>query len=116
MTMIILGGNQRKAERIARDLVKDLTVADVGATVAESMSPADENRLCNAVDEDFSKHERRILSLEKTIAAALSEDIGKLFEEYSELHITVTTVRQKAEFALGYATALRLIRTQSKRP
>ena len=67
MTMVISGGNQQKLERLARELVKGLTVADFGAVVAGTINTAVEERLCSAADVNFPKHERRIRILEKTI-------------------------------------------------
>jgi hypothetical protein len=107
--MIILGGNQRKAERIARDLVKDLTLADIDTTVDEGIGLAGEQRLCAAVDDDFMKNERRLEWLDKTILTAVSGEVEKLFDEYGDLRVTVCAARQKASFLLGYASALRLL-------
>ena len=113
--MVISGGNQPKLERLARELVKGLTVADVGAVVAGTINTAVEERLCSAADVNFPKHERRIRILEKTIELALSEDTRKLFDEYSELYLRVAVAHERANFALGYAAAERLICPPSKR-
>ncbi len=53
MSMSILGGNQHKAERIARDIVKDLTVQDIEWTIVEGMGLEGEQRLCAAVATTF---------------------------------------------------------------
>jgi hypothetical protein len=109
MSMSILGGKQHKAERIARDIVKDLTVMDIDWTIAESMGREGEQRLCSAIDEDFLINERRLSQLEKKITDAVNDDIGKLLDDYDHLWTEVSVARQKASFALGYFAALRLV-------
>jgi ABC-type lipoprotein export system ATPase subunit len=109
MTLIISGGNQHKAERIAKDLVKDLTVSDVDATVQESMSRGDEQRLCTAIDKDFVKNENRLILLDKKISDAANNDVCKLVDEWDALHLAVSIARQKVCFVLGYEAALRLL-------
>jgi hypothetical protein len=109
MTMVFTGGNQLKAEKIARDLVKDLTVEDVYTTIGGSMGDDDERRLCDALDEDYVTQENRIKQMEDQIETGLSEDARKLFDEYVELQKLNGFVRQQAYFHLGYMTALRLL-------
>lgn len=109
MTMVITGGNQRKAEKIARDIVKGLTVMDIDSTVAEDIGIANEQRLCSAIDGDFLKNERRISGLHSHIRAKLTKDLAELFDEADNLCLRVSITRQKASFALGYQAALRLL-------
>ncbi|TMA78734.1 MAG: hypothetical protein E6J74_41370 [Deltaproteobacteria bacterium] len=108
MTMVILGGNQRKAERIARDIVKDLSVADIDFTIAESMGRSGEHRLCGTLDEDFSKEEDRRRLLFRSIVEAGDDQIAEWLGEYETLHISASSTRQQASFLLGYYAALRL--------
>jgi hypothetical protein len=114
MTMVILGGNQTKAERIARDIVKKLTVSDIDFTIAEGMGRAGEQRLCAAVDEDFLKNERRLYLLGEKIGDDVNDDLGKLIDEHDNLSLEVSVARQKASFLLGYAAALRLLVVNTK--
>ncbi len=59
--------------------------------------------------DNFLKNDRQLHQLNRKITNAVNDDIGKLFEDYDNLAISVSGARQKASFALGYATALRLL-------
>jgi hypothetical protein len=108
--MVITGGDQHKAERIARDIVRDLTVSDIEWTITEGLGREGEQRLCAAVDDDFVKNEDRLYALSHRISDALgkNDDLSKLFIEYEDLAISTSGARQKASFLLGYQAALRL--------
>jgi hypothetical protein len=109
MSISIRGGNQHKAERVARDIVKNLTVMDIDWNIVESMGLEREQQLCAAVDEDFPKDYKRVFQLSKKITDAVNDDIDKLFEEHSDLCLRLSIARQKAAFVLGYFAALRLV-------
>jgi len=109
MTMSILGGNQKKAERIARDIIKDLTVADVEWTIVEATGYKGEQQLCAAIDDNFLKNERRLSLLGHKIKSAVNDEIGELVDEYDDVRIESSVARQKASFQLGYQAALRLL-------
>jgi hypothetical protein len=114
MSKLIFGGNQHKAERIAREMVKDLTLADLEWVIVEGTTPEADNRICAAVHDDFLKNERRINQLEKIIDSKLKAGISKLFEEYNELVTSSTRAHEKASFTLGYAAAHRLLGVDPK--
>ena len=107
MTMAILGGDQHKAERIARELIDRLTVMDIGWVVAEDMGLEAEQRLCSAIDEHYLKDERRMNQLEHEID-------GEAFSEFTTLASHLSSVRQQAQFALGYMAARRLLDIDEK--
>ena len=109
MTMQILGGNQYKAERIAREMVKKFTVKDLDWIIEEGVNIKEHHRLCSAVSDDFTKEERRRLILEQYLGDKLTGKLHKAFEDYVELRLNELCAHSSAHFHLGYATALRLL-------
>ena len=102
MTMTIRGGDQHKAEGVAREIIDRLTVLDIGWIVTEDMGLEAEQRLCSAIDENYPKDEQRMNQLAQEID---SEPCN----EYMTLASTVSSVRQQAQFLLGYMTARRVL-------
>jgi len=114
MGMLHRGGNQPRAERIARELVKRLTVKDLDWVVLEGGRPKDHERLLSAVEDGFKATERRRRALYFHLHEKLTGSLQKYFEEYDELHVRELCAHSSANFQLGYATALRLLGVDGK--
>ena len=114
MSLSILGGNQTRAARIAREIVRDLAPTDIEFTVTEAMGLEGEQRLCTAVDDDFLAQERRINELDDQLRKLCSDEVWELLSEKDDLVISSSSIRQTASFNLGFAAALRLLSKQPR--
>lgn len=114
MTMQILKGDQRKAERIARELVSTLTVADLDWVITDSMTQPKVDRLCAAVDLEYRNHIRQMNLIDSKLRDQLTGETLKEFKEFARLSNEQSFAYSTAGFHLGYFTALRLLGVEKK--
>jgi len=104
-------GNQAKAARIARQIVKPLDVTDVECVVSGGMKyPEEHHKLYTAIRPDYAEMERRYHDLWDRLKESIdSEEVKKMLGELSDAEIDLRGAREMAWFHLGFAAALRLM-------
>jgi len=107
-------GNQRRVERIAREMVKHLAVTDLAFTIKDCMDQADIDRLAAAVDSEAypdlkKKAEELADQLEHELPA--DAEAHKFFIDYSSIRDYIEDLQSIGWFNLGFQAALRLMGT-----
>jgi hypothetical protein len=107
MSLSVKFGSKRAA-RIAREIVDDLTATDVEWVIVEAMG-RNEDRLCAAISADFLDEEKRIDELDKEIQKLCSAEVWALIDERNCAATHTWTIRQHASLQLGFTAALHLL-------